>query len=98
MTETAISDEATGLPPLEELGDDETLIVLAWVGGTGIVQSPHSTEDIPVRYLHARGLAVPTEAEKAQGAEATWVQVHLAVPVDHAVDVAAALASGGMLD
>jgi len=93
-----VSDEATGLPPLEEIApDDEAMIVLAWAGGSGIVQSPHTTEPIAVRYLHVRGLALPNDAEKAQGAQATWVQVHIAVPVEHSMDVASALAAGGLI-
>jgi hypothetical protein len=53
-----VSDEATGLPPLEELGDDETLVVLAWSSGEGLASNPLAG-DVPVavRYLHLRGLA-----------------------------------------
>lgn len=90
------SDEATGLPPLEELGDDEVLLVTTWVAGTGVARSPVTGELVVVRYLHVRGLAHSDETDP--GSQPEWAQVHLAVPVEHAVDVAAALASGGMLD
>lgn len=92
MDDPRVSDEATGLPPLEEIGTDETLLVLAWASGSGVASSPFTGRDEACRFLHLRGLAVapgggPTDVE--------WVQVHIAVPVEHAVDVAAALAAGG---
>jgi hypothetical protein len=83
-----VSDEATGLPPLEELNDDETILVVAWASGSGVAQSPMAEETVPCRYLHLRGVA-----QGPDGPE--WAQIHIAVPVEHAVDVAAALAAGG---
>jgi hypothetical protein len=86
-----VSDEATGLPPLEELGDDETLVVLARSSGEGLASNPLAG-DVPVavRYLHLRGLA---NAELLAGT-IQWAQVHIAVPVDDALDLAADLARG----
>lgn len=86
------SDEATGLPPLEELEPATTLVVLAWDVSEGIVANTHKGETrdggVPVRYLHCRGLITggPSGIE--------WAQIHLAVPADEALDVAAALAKG----
>lgn len=98
-TDPRLTDEATGLPPLEEPEmEDDILLVLAWCGGVGVAMSPLTAESVPVRFLHVRGLAMPTDTERAGGATATWAQFHLAVPVDHAVDVASALATGGMFD
>lgn len=90
-----VSDENTGLPPLDQVDPDDTLLVCAWVGGTGVAMTPGSDETIPVRYLSVRGLTRGTPGDPHS---AEWAQFHLAVPVEHAVDVAAALASGGMLD
>lgn len=88
MDDDRLTDEATGLPPLDELGDDEVLVVLAWASGEGLAQLPDSPTPLAVRYLHARGLA------KAPDGTVEWVQVHLAVPMDHAMDVAVALGGG----
>jgi hypothetical protein len=84
-----LSDEATGLPPLEEIGTDDIMLVLAWAGGEGLATSPISGKTEACRYLHLRGLAVA-----ADGASAEWAQVHIAVPVSHALDVAATLGKG----
>lgn len=83
-----VSDEATGLPPLEELNEDEVMIVAAWASGEGVVQTPLAVEPIAVRYLHLRGLALSDDGTPE------WVQAHVAVPVDHAIDVAVALGGG----
>lgn len=90
-----VSDEATGLPPLGEIGTDETMLVLAWEGGVGVVSSPFTHKDEPVRFLHLRGLAVGLSGDPE---DVDWVQVHIAVPVEHAVDVASVLAAGGSFD
>lgn len=88
-----VSDEATGLPPLEDIENDITLVVLAWAGSEGI--AAYTADGVAVdggtavRYLHLRGLIEGGES----GVE--WAQIHIAVPVEHAVDVAACLASGG---
>lgn len=95
MADDRTSDEATGLPPLEELESETTLVVLAWAGSEGIAAHTVGGETVdggaPVRYLHVRGLIVggPSGVE--------WAQIHLAVPVEHAVDVAACLATGGAI-
>lgn len=92
-----VSDAATGLPPLEALEDETTLIVLAWDASEGVVAltldgTAKAGSEQAVRYLHCRGIMPggPTGIE--------WAQIHLAVPVEHAVDVAAALAKGSTLD
>lgn len=82
-----VSDEATGLPPLEEIGDDETLFVCAWAGGDGLVHFPEG-DNIAVRYLHLRGLT------SDPGEPPVWAQIHIAVPVEYCLDVAATLAKG----
>ncbi|MES1975704.1 MAG: hypothetical protein V4472_24875 [Pseudomonadota bacterium] len=91
MDDPRVSDEATGLPPLGEIGTDPAMIVLAWEGGEGVVQSPHTTETVAVRYLHLRGLI---EAPADEPHKVEWTQVHIAVPIEHAMDVAAVLAGG----
>lgn len=92
MNDPRHSDEATGLPPIDEIEAETTLVVLAWAGSEGIAARTSGGEieaDTAVRYLHVRGLIVggPTGVE--------WAQIHIAVPVEHAVDVAACLATGG---
>lgn len=87
-----LSDEATGLPPLEQLEPSDAVLLLAWDASVGIVVSPFTNEDLPVRVLHVRGLSqgLGTEGEKSPD----WVQCFICVPTIHAVDVAAALAKG----
>lgn len=93
-----LTDTATGLPPLEELGDDEVLVVLAWSSGEGIATNPLAGRGadgtVAVRYLHMRGLA---NSELADG-RVEWAQAHIAVPVDVCLDVAADLARGAPAD
>lgn len=87
--EDRVSDEATGLPPLHEVVAEDAVMVCAWDASVGVVQSPHSLHPIPVRYLHVRGLSLPIDGGKPE-----WVQCHIAVPVEHCMDVAMALAKG----
>lgn len=84
-----VSDEATGLPPLHEVENESSLVVAAWDAGTGMVAHPGLGEPIPVRWLHVRGLVTNEDGDGVQ-----WAQLHIAVPVEHALDVAAALAKG----
>lgn len=86
MDDPRVSDEATGLPPLGDLEDDTTLVVLAWDASEGLAAT--SSGSVAVRYLHLRGVMQggPSGAE--------WAQIHVAVPVEHALDIAAALAKG----
>lgn len=90
-----MSDEATGLPPLEHVDPDDAMVVCAWVGSVGVVMMPGSEETVAVRYLSVRGVV---RGKPGDPHSAEWAQFHLAVPVEHAVDVAAALATGGQLD
>lgn len=90
-----VSDEATGLPPLEQVDPDDTMLVCSWVGSVGVAMVPGRDETIAVRYLSVRGITRGTPGDPHS---AEWAQFHLAVPVEHAVDVAAALASGGQFD
>jgi hypothetical protein len=84
-----VSDEATGLPPLEEVETQSSLVVCAWDAGSGIAGHPGMGDPIPVRWLHVRGLVNTDDDDGVQ-----WGQLHIAVPVEHALDVAAALAKG----
>lgn len=96
MTEDPrVSDEATGLPPLENVDPDNALLVCAWVGSVGVAMMPGQDDTIAVRYLSVRGI---TRGKPGDPHSAEWAQFHIAVPVEHAVDVAAALASGGAFD
>jgi hypothetical protein len=88
MDEERLTDEATGLPPLEEADPEASMVVLAWAASEGIVAGA-SPEPQAVRWLHVRGLALQEDGTGAQ-----WTQLHFAVPVEHALDVAAALAKG----
>lgn len=83
-----VTDEATGLPPIETIDPLNCIVVAAWQASEGIVHNPATGVDIPVRYLSVRGLYNET------GNSMYWGQIHIAVPVEHAVDVAADLAKG----
>lgn len=87
-----LTDEATGLPPLEQVEADHALLVVAWTASAGVATSPLTGAAVPVRFLSVRGLS------NGPGGRPEWAQVHLAVPVEHAVDVAAALAKGSTED
>lgn len=95
MKDRRTSDEATGLPPLEEVDPDSALLVLAWSASIGVVAIPDEDAPVAVRYLSLRGLTRSTPGDPTK---VEWAQFHIAVPVEHAMDVAAALASGGMFD
>ncbi|MGH9094154.1 MAG: hypothetical protein ACRDXE_03240 [Acidimicrobiales bacterium] len=81
------SDAATGLPPLDEVGDDPVMLVMACAGGEGLVASPISTE--AVKFLHFRGLVPGTDGRPE------WAQIHVAIPYQAAMMVAAVLADDG---
>lgn len=87
------SDAGTGLPPMAEVDQDSTLLVLAWHAQVGVVAVPDEDAPVPVRYLTLRGL---TRSTPGDDSKVEWAQFTVAVPVDQAMDVAAALASGGM--
>lgn len=88
-TDPRLSDEATGLPPLDEVDGANAMLVLAWVTSDGLASLAREGE--PVRYLSARGLT-----QAADGA-VEWAQAHLAVPTAVAMDVAADLGAGADL-
>lgn len=88
MSDDRTSDEATGLPPLHIIEPVDTIVLLAWDASEGIVHNPVTGESQAVRYLHVRGIG------NDENDVITWSQCHIAVPVEHAVDVAAALAKG----
>lgn len=91
MTDPRLSDAATGLPPIEELGTDPVMLVLGWATGSGIAANDFTQSDEPCRYLHLRGLV-----EGADGPDGPpdWAQIHLAIPVSVVLDLAADLAKG----
>lgn len=90
MTDPRLSDEATGLPPLEELGDDPVVLVLAWATGDGIAANDFTKSDEPCRYLHVRGLI----KSETPGYAAEWTQAHFAIPTAAVMDLAADLVKG----
>jgi hypothetical protein len=90
MTDPRVSDEATGLPPLEELGNDPVMLVLAWATGNGIASNDFTDSEEPCRFLHLRGLVVSETA----GYSAEWAQIHFAIPVEAVMDLAADLVRG----
>jgi hypothetical protein len=83
------SDEATGLPPLEEVEAESSLVVCSWTTGSGLVENPGIGEPVPVRWLHVRGLINNDDNSGVQ-----WGQLHVAVPVDAVMDLAADLVKG----
>lgn len=92
-----LTDAATGLPPLEEVEPADTVLLLGWYASEGLVVSPVTAEPAAVRYLSVRGLAMLDPDLVGAGRapnDPQWVQVHIAVPVEAALDVAAALAKG----
>lgn len=89
MTSDRLSDEATGLPPLCDVEPNHALLTLAWCASEALVTSPITGTVEPCRVISLRGL------QRAPGSgEPEWGQVHIAVPVEVALDVAAALAKG----
>lgn len=90
MSDDRLSDQATGLPPLSEPDPADTVMLLAYDVSVGLVANPNvSSDGVPVRYLHVRGIA-----NTGPDGSIEYVQVHVAVPVEAALDVAAALAKG----
>jgi len=84
-----ISDEATGLPPLEEIGDDPVMVVLAWATGDGIVAGLYPDGAVAAcRYLHVRGAILGPDGQPE------WAQIHLAIPVDDALDLSVSIIAG----
>ena len=92
MFDPRVSDEATGLPPLDEIGTDVAMLAAAWASGEGLVTVPFTSEIVAVRYIHIRGLVPNPDGGPG---DAEWAQVHIAVPVEHAAEVAAALLGTG---
>lgn len=70
------SDEATGLPPLQQVEVEGSILALNWVFGVEGLVSVVDESDLPVRYLSVRGLIISDEGT------AQWGQVHVAVPHD----------------
>jgi hypothetical protein len=86
-----VSDAATGLPPLERVTREDTILLAAYSASVGVALSPVTRQPIPVRYLSVRGLI---NAPAGEDHAMEWGQIHVAVPVEHTLDVAAALAKG----
>lgn len=85
MSDPRLSDEATGLPPLDELNDDPSVLALLWATGEGLGGTPANPH--PVIYLHVRGLS--TNPDDPTGVD--WVQAHIAFPRDAVADVISVL-------
>lgn len=90
-----VTDQATGLPPLEQVDPGDTILLAAYAASEGVAMSPASGQAIPVRYLSVRGL-IRGDADDPRSAE--WGQIHVAVPVEHVMDVCASLAKGSTED
>jgi len=73
------SDEATGLPPLEDIEPRMAILAVKLCAGDGAVAIPFTNppDTTQVKYLSFRGL-VPTGAMLNQ---VEWAQVHIAVPL-----------------
>lgn len=75
-----VSDEATGLPPLEEITPEASLLALAWeIGHEGLVSVEGQT--MAVRYLSLRGVQFDEDGS------GEYAQLHVAMPVDGLVDL-----------
>lgn len=69
------SDEATELPPLGEVREEDSLLALDWMIGTeGIVTL--MDRDMPVHYLSVRGI------DKDELGTPGFTQVHIAMPAE----------------
>lgn len=86
MSDPRVSDEATGLPPLDEVEPEIALLGMAWAVTEGIVQSPVTEETVAVRYLSVRGLV-----HGPDGGPVEWNQVHIAVPAEALGDLVRSL-------
>lgn len=69
------SDEATGLPPLDEPRESDTIWVGVMAGGAADVLSPFDGSPQGAFVLSVRGLV-----EGIQGAPSDWAQMHVAIP------------------
>jgi len=96
MSDPRLSDEATGLTPLEQVEDDKALLVLAWHTSEGIAMSQWRNVSgfggtaQPVKFLHVRGLV----RGEPGGPDVEWAQAYLAIPSEVAMELAAALVKG----
>lgn len=91
MNDPRTSDEATGLPPLENVENELAILALVWTASEGVVASPLTEEPQAVRYLHVRGIVA---GDGGPDDTPVWAQAHIAVPFDVAMEMAAALAKG----
>lgn len=85
------TDEVTGLPPIDHVDADFTMLVVSWATLEGVGMTPFDEEPVAVRYVTFRGLT-------RDGDDVEWSQHHIAVPVSMVMDLAAGLASGGLFD
>jgi hypothetical protein len=72
-----LSDEATRLPPLNDIRPEYSIFVLQWLLGIEGIVTDGDGSDVPVRYLSVRGITVDS-------GQPQYSQVHLAIP-HHAV-------------
>lgn len=88
-----VSDEATGLPPMDHPDElSNALLALTGAkGGEGIATIPGSDDTVAVKYLHLRGLIRQDPYDLNAGAD--WAQVTLAIPAAIVDAVIAALAA-----
>lgn len=86
------SDEATGLPPLADLDQNNAILLRAWHVTEGVA-SVHGNQTQAMRTLHVRGLV------RGDGpADIEWGQVFVSVPVELVMEVAADLVKGSTQD
>lgn len=67
------SDDATGLPPLDQPIEDDTLWAMTFASGEALVLSPIDRSPVAAFVLSARGLLNDSGGS-------TWAQMHLALP------------------
>ena len=68
-----LSDEATGLSPMESVRPEESILTLQWqLGMDGSVNL--NGEDVPVKYFSVRGIQVD------ENGDSFFTQVHIALP------------------
>jgi hypothetical protein len=90
VSDPRLSDEATGLPPLEQVEEDRAVFVLEWDTSEGIVASGFHEETKPVKFLHVRGLV----RGEPGGPDVEWAQAYIAISTDIVMDLAADLVKG----
>jgi hypothetical protein len=88
------SDRATGLPPLTIVEGQPSVYVTSYATQLGTMNGEAFVQPVPVRWLSVRGFTVASPEDIARGKLIAWVQHHIAINANNALDLAASLTSG----